>query len=199
VSASRGFTLIEVLVALAIVAIGMAAVIGTVGSSADTAAYLRDKTFAQWIAFNQLAQVRLTPQLPSKGTTEGELDYAGHHWRWQQDVGDTSFPGMLRIDVKVQQADTPKGKDAPWIGNITGAIGDALAPQSLVSAYQEYLPPGTPNPNGTNPAGTVPPNGVPQPNLTPQPNGAPGTQPGIGTQPNVTPQPNTGASGPGEQ
>ena len=56
----RGFTLIEVLVALAIVAIGMAAVLGTLTSSANTVVYLRDKTFANWVALNQIAQLRLS-------------------------------------------------------------------------------------------------------------------------------------------
>jgi len=54
---ARGFTLIEVLVALAIVTVGMAAVLGTLSSSADTVVYLRDKTFANWVALNQIAQV----------------------------------------------------------------------------------------------------------------------------------------------
>ena len=175
----HGFTLIEVLVALAIVAIGMAAVIGAVGSSADTAAYLRDKTFANWIALNQLEQARLGNRMPAKGTTEGELDYAGHHWRWQQDVNDFAFPGMIRIDVKVQQADTAKGKDAPWIGSVTGAMGDALAPQALVSVYNEYLPPGTPGPggiNGTTPQPGTTPNGLnPQNGVNPQNGLAPGS------------------------
>ncbi len=80
----RGFTLIEVLVALVIVALGMAALLETLGSAADTASWLRDKTFAQWIAFNQLELTRLSGSAPSAGTTNGELDYAGRHWRWRQ-------------------------------------------------------------------------------------------------------------------
>ncbi|HTX25291.1 MAG TPA: type II secretion system minor pseudopilin GspI [Steroidobacteraceae bacterium] len=143
----RGFTLIEVLVALAIVAIGMAAVLRTLGSAADTAVYLRDKTFAEWIALNQLAQTRLNTQLPAIGTTDGELDYAGRHWRWRQDVSDGGFPGILRIDVSVQQADTPAGENAPWIATVSGALGSALAPPRLTSLYNEYVP--AANPEGS--------------------------------------------------
>ncbi|HTW38566.1 MAG TPA: type II secretion system minor pseudopilin GspI [Steroidobacteraceae bacterium] len=138
--AQRGFTLIEVLVALAIVAIGMSAVLVSVGSSADSAVYLRDKTFAEWIALNQLAQTRLNAQAPSIGTTDGQLDYAGRHWHWRQVVSDGGFPGILRIDVTVQQADTPKGENAPWIGSVSGAFGNALTPPRLTSDYSEYVP-----------------------------------------------------------
>lgn len=147
---ARGFTLIEVLVALAIVAIGMAAVLEAVGSSAETASYLRDKTLAEWIALDQLAQTRLAATPPAKGGSDGELDYAGSHWRWHQEVVDGGFPGILRIDVTVQQADTPQGKDAPWIGSASGAFGDAVAQPQSVSVYQEYTQqPGSGGDNGT--------------------------------------------------
>jgi general secretion pathway protein I len=152
----RGFTLIEVLVALAIVAIGMAAVLESVDSSADSAVYLRDKTLAEWIALNQLAQTRLNAQPPALGNTDGKLDYAGRSWRWRQEVSDGGFPGILRIDVSVQQADTPKGEDAPWIASISGAFGNALAPPRLTSVYNEYvpLPPGEASSSSSSSTGT---------------------------------------------
>ncbi len=149
---TRGFTLIEVLVALAIVAIGMAAVLGAIGSSADSATWLRDKTLAEWIALNQIAQTRLQARPPSKGSSDGELDYAGRHWRWHQEVTDGDLPGILRIDVSVQEADTPEGKDAPSIAAASAAVGDAVAQPQSVSLYEEYAqqPPGT---TGTGGAG----------------------------------------------
>jgi general secretion pathway protein I len=157
-----GFTLIEVLVALAIVAVGMAAVLGAVGSSADTATYLREKTLAEWIALNQVANARLQTQPPTKGSSEGELDYAGRHWRWHQDVSDGELPGILRLDVTVQEADTPQGKDAPWIGSASAAVGDAVAQPQSTSPYLEYA----------QAAGQGAPNGPLQPNGSPlEPNG----------------------------
>src|SRR6202035_693144 len=77
---ARGFTLIEVLVALAIVAIGMAAVLGALTSSASTVLYMRDKTLAQWIALNHIAEERLKVQpgqVPQQGNSDGDIDYAG--------------------------------------------------------------------------------------------------------------------------
>jgi general secretion pathway protein I len=155
-SVQRGFTLIEVLVALAVVAIGMSAVLESVGSSADAAVYLRDKTFAEWIALNQLAQTRLAAQPPAMGTSDGKVDYAGRSWRWRQEVSDGGFPGILRIDVTVQQADTPAGEDAPWLASLSGAIGSALAPPRLTSVYNEYvpLPPNAGSSSSSSSAGT---------------------------------------------
>jgi general secretion pathway protein I len=183
---SLGFTLVEVLVALVIVALGMSALLGTMGSSADTAAYLRDKTFAQWIALNHLAEVRLAQNPPSKGTSDGEVEYAGRRWRWSQEVSALDFPGMLRVDVKVQQSDTPAGKDAPWMAQATGVLGDSLAPPKENSDYLEYAPnlppgaPGTTNPLGTpttpgglNPAGGTTATPTPTPAPTPQGLGSP--------------------------
>jgi len=136
---ARGFTLVEVLVALVIVAIGMSVLMSAMGSAADTTAYLRDKTLAEWIALNEVAVVRLGTQLPSQGKSEGDLDYAGRKWHWEQTVTPLDFPpGMLRVDVKVQIAGTPAGKDAPWLATITGALGDAVSPPQLTSLYLDY-------------------------------------------------------------
>src|SRR5262249_21217747 len=101
--AARGFTLIEVLVALAIVVIGMATIMGALSSSANSVSYLRDRTFGQWVALNQIANVRLSASLahqqPSAGDTNGDTDFAGRSWHWRQVVAATEIPGVVRIDV----------------------------------------------------------------------------------------------------
>ncbi len=145
---ARGFTLIEVLAALVIIAIGMAAVLMTVGSSASTVSYLREKTLAEWIALNRIATTRLTGQLPSAGTTDGKLDFAGRKWRWQQVVSTAAVPGIYRIEVSVQRADTPQGDKAPWIASAMGAMGDAVEPPLSASQYLEYTGPGQPGQTG---------------------------------------------------
>jgi general secretion pathway protein I len=147
VNRARGFTLIEVLVALVIVALGMSALLQTLGSAADTASYLRDKSFAQWIAFNQLATTRLSGNLPSDGTTNGELDYAGRHWRWRQVVSDMAFPGIFRIDVMVEPADTSTVDENNWTATVTGGMGDAVSPPQLQSLYPDPALPGSSAPS----------------------------------------------------
>ena len=121
-----GFTLVEVLVALAIVAVGMAAVLGALTSSADTVSYLRDKTFAQWVALNQIANLRLSGQMTAPGSSDGDTDYAGRTWHWRQDVVATDVPGMVRIEVKVRPKDVKADEDNGWFTTVSGLQGDAV-------------------------------------------------------------------------
>jgi general secretion pathway protein I len=118
---------VEVLVALAIVAIGMAAVLGTLTSSANTVVYMRDKTLANWVALNHIAEQRLQPQMPQLGKTDGDVDYAGQKWHWQQEVVATAVKGMVRLDVRVRPADIKADEDKGWYVTLSGVTGDALS------------------------------------------------------------------------
>ncbi len=129
--AAGGFTLIEVLVALVIVAFGMGALMTSLSSAADTVSHLRERSLAQWIALNRVTDVRLQQRpnaLPSKSKSEGDVDFAGGKWHWQQEIVDSGLPGLLRVDVHVRRAAvggvTPKG----WVGEATGFLGSAYSP-----------------------------------------------------------------------
>ena len=127
---TRGFTLIEVLVALAIVAIGMAAVLEALTSSANTAVYLQDKTFAEWVALNRIETVRLSGNIPSAGTSDDEIDFAGQRWEWQQKVTDTQVSGMVQIEVDARPADSKAGDNRGWYASAVGFMGHAIAPSN---------------------------------------------------------------------
>lgn len=142
---ARGFTLVEVLVALAIVTIGMAALLAALGSSADSATYQRDKTFAEWVALNRIEEVRLARQRPSKGKSEGDAEMAGVKWKWAQEVLETEVKGILRIDVSAKPADAQVGKDV-WYTTVSAIVGDALAPAS--GDMNPYAAPLQPGPGG---------------------------------------------------
>lgn len=135
---SRGFTLVEVLAALVIVALGMGAVLATLGSSASTVAYLREKTLAQWIALNRIATTRLSGALPGVGTSNGTIVYAGTRWRWRQKVSTAHVPGLYRIDVSVRRAHASTHAKTDWLASETGVVGNTLAPPDMRSVYLEY-------------------------------------------------------------
>ena len=120
----RGFTLIEVLVALMIVAIGLAALMTTVSGAANASGYLRDKTIAQWIAMNRIVEGRLNLQKFGQNSDKGELDYANRHWHYDTRYYDTSFPSMRRVVVRVW-AGKPDAKGNP-LAEATGFLGSAL-------------------------------------------------------------------------
>jgi general secretion pathway protein I len=125
----RGFTLIEVLVALVIVAVGMSALMGALSSSAKTVMYMQDKTFAEWVALNQIANDRLQltmGQVPATGNTTGDTDYAGRSWHWRQEVVASQVPGIVRIDVKVRPKEIKGGDDDSWYVTVGGLAGNAV-------------------------------------------------------------------------
>ena len=104
----RGFTLIEVLVALIVVSLGMLAVIQTVGQTANNSTYMRDKTVAHWIAMNQLTEVRLQPNAPPIDKSSDEVEMAGRDWRWTMEVKQTPVETIRRIDIRVRLAEAPE-------------------------------------------------------------------------------------------
>jgi type II secretion system protein I len=106
-----GFTLIEVMVALVIVAFGMGAVLAALSSAAGNITALHDKTLAQWVALNQVADTRLNLQLPTTGASEGDVKAFGNsNWHWRQDIVPVpSIPGLLEIIVRVQRTGPSSG------------------------------------------------------------------------------------------
>jgi len=158
-----GFTLIEVLVALVIVAVGMGVLMSTLTSSARTVVYLQDKTFAEWVALNQITLLRLQMQqgnLPPQRTTNGDLDYAGRSWHWRQEVVANSVPGLERIDFKVRPKEIKGGDDDSWYVTVSGVMGNAIGTPGL--AFGMYSWDGgqsVPQGGGNNPGQTPTPNG----------------------------------------
>ena len=114
---SRGFTLVEVLVALMVVAMGLAALMITVSSTARTSGYLRDKTLAQWMALNRLTEVRLNLNKFGQNTDTGELYVANRTWHYDTRYFETSITSMKRIVVRVYAGDA-KTKGNPLAESI---------------------------------------------------------------------------------
>jgi len=99
--AARGFTLVEVLVALAIVAIALGAGLRAAGVLTDNAQRLADVSAAQWCADNQLTALRLQHQLPGVGDADFSCDELGRSYRGQLQTRPTPNPNFRRVDAIV--------------------------------------------------------------------------------------------------
>ncbi len=104
----KGFTLIEIMVALAIITIALGAIVENTTASNLNAQYLRDKTVAGWIAMNQLALVRAKHQWSSSSNKQGEVEMAGQQWQWKIDFIKTDDVNMKRLNVQVSRLDEEK-------------------------------------------------------------------------------------------
>lgn len=105
-----GFTLLEVLVALAIFGIVAAVVLTAAGRSLNNAARLEALTLAGWIADNRLTELQLQQPAPAIGRDTRELEYAGRQWQTLSEVQASADPGLLRITVWVAAAEQRRGE-----------------------------------------------------------------------------------------
>lgn len=145
----RGFTLVEVVVALAIVAIGMLAVFKTIGDTTHNVSNLRDRSFATWIADNRITEIRVSGEMPSVEETAGEVEFAGRSWHWVTKVSQTQVKGLRRIDVSVRRDEDPENAS---LVSLTGFVG-AIATASPVSSPDWLHLNGTGDPGGEDDGG----------------------------------------------
>jgi general secretion pathway protein I len=95
----NGFTLLEVLVALVILALTMSGLVTSVGEGAHNQNAIEERTFAQWVALNQIAKMQLSKSTVTPGNSDGIWEMAGRQWEWQQHIEKTSDPFVYRIIV----------------------------------------------------------------------------------------------------
>ena len=97
----RGFTLVEVLVALAILAIALAAASRSVALSSTSAAEHRLRVLAGFVAENRLGELSARRAWPGLGVSEGSEGQAGIEFRWRAEVIATPHPQLRRIEIQV--------------------------------------------------------------------------------------------------
>lgn len=95
-----GFSLLEVLVALAVLALAMTALVRTAGMEARALAQAREHSHAQWLASNVIAEARLEPALPASALRQGQASLGDQDWRWTMAIS-TTEAGIRRLDVTV--------------------------------------------------------------------------------------------------
>ena len=99
----KGFTLIEVVVALAIIAIGMAAVIRAAGEVTKNTSLLNERTIAMWVAQNAMAEFELNLDGERNKENKGSEEIAGIEWYWQKIIEKTEDPDISRVEIQVRK------------------------------------------------------------------------------------------------
>lgn len=124
VSKQAGFTLIEVLVALAIIAVAMAAAVRVAGLMTQSSGLLRDKSLALLAAQSRLAELRLEGRLPS-GLKSVDCDQGRLQLRCEQAIGAATAPGLLRVSVQVRE----RSREAPPLARLETLVSRPQVPR----------------------------------------------------------------------
>ena len=113
-----GFTLLEVLVALTILAVALSAGFRAVSLATSGASDLRDRMLGEWVAQNRLAEHRALGEFLNPGRYEGNVQQGGRSFRWTEEVKPTPNALFRRIDVRV----FAEGDDNHSLATMTGFL-----------------------------------------------------------------------------
>ena len=117
----RGFTLVEILVALAVLTVALAAGMRGIAQSADGATLLKQRTLALWVAQNRLAVAQLASPWPALGLRDGDTEQAGARFNWREMVSGTPNPAFRKIEIVVADPAQPDYA----LARLTGYLGQA--------------------------------------------------------------------------
>lgn len=104
-SKSAGFSLLEVLIALAVLALAMTALVRTAALQTRALVDARERSYAQWVAANVIAEARLSQATNRTGNSKGEMELGNIRWRWNANLVPSPMAGVQRIDVSVSAPD----------------------------------------------------------------------------------------------
>ena len=118
---TKGFTLLEVMVALAVIALALAAATSAVSGNIRNASGLQQRTYAHWVAMNKLTEMQLVKQWPATKTTTGSSLMAKQEWYWSTKVTKTpdGFDLIRKVDISVRLNED----DESSLITLTGFIG----------------------------------------------------------------------------
>lgn len=114
-----GFTLLEVIVALAVVSLGIIAAFNLVVQIGTGALHMRERTLGSWVAVNEITRIRLSGEFPDVSEFDGDIEFAGREYRWRATVSETGVDDLRRIDMEVAYAETPDAVVATSVGFIS--------------------------------------------------------------------------------
>jgi len=101
IRSKKGFTLLEILVALAVLSIGLMAALKSSGTAMRNTTALKERTLAQWVMVNRVAELELSSEWVELGTTRGTAEMAGQTWYWVISAEKTPDPDIRLAEVSV--------------------------------------------------------------------------------------------------
>ena len=101
VASDRGFTLLEVMIALLVITLGIGAVLNTTSESGWKSSLLKTRTIASWVAQNQIVLYRAKRTWTNTSSKSGKTEMANIEWVWKLRVSKTDDPSLRRLDVDV--------------------------------------------------------------------------------------------------
>lgn len=131
-SRRRGFTLLEVLVALAITSLAAVMIAAEFSQMLDNSASMRERTYASWIAQNKITELRLANQLPEVSTSSGDVQFANETWYWRADISESGVENLFRVNVSVYYPD-----EDSKVRDVNGFIGEPVIPGQANRAWNQ--------------------------------------------------------------
>ena len=111
------------MVAMAIAALGLAAVAASVSQMIDAGSAMQQRTYASWVAHNRIAEMRLANVVPEVSESSGDTIFANREWLWRATISETGVENLFRVDVQVGLANGDEN-----IRTVTGFIGEPIVP-----------------------------------------------------------------------
>lgn len=119
---AKGFTLLEVLVALTVASVALAAMMQLIGTYVSGSAHLGQRLYAHWAASNVLIEGQLERPWPDVGSDSGSTSLGGREWSWRRDVSKTPYEAMRKVEVKVFE----DASDGEPIARVIGYVGEQV-------------------------------------------------------------------------
>ncbi len=114
----RGFTLLEIVIALGILAIALTAAVKGITAHVSNATHLKERTLAHWVAMNKVAETQIQADWPSLGKTTGTTEMAGLEWHWQLSISESLDDDIRQLDVIVSRVESPDRPMASLMASI---------------------------------------------------------------------------------
>ena len=114
----RGFTLIEIIIALVVISVALGAVIATTGNSVKHGAHIKEKTIALWVAQNTIADILIKKNWLSTGIKSQDVNMAGRQWFIKNNVIQTPDNNIRKMEVSIYTDNKSQNKIVSLIAYI---------------------------------------------------------------------------------